>query len=459
MVSSRLALLLAAAGLSAAALLLLLPAGEREAREVPWVSRIGDPSPEFLRSLEETTLVRARGTLALLARFTPEQMDNDTRYVWRNGTLKSETGSATNMLLRFALHQLGHILRVGPFIPGGEPVVSAAWSLFLNITGHHGYMPGFDVGCAGPYSLLGVLGSVLPADRPEAAKTVQGLVDLRVASGGWVNLDYSRAKQPDGQPYILSSAEITAPAVLALRRAGYPLDDPVIRGAIRALDESILRTAYRDRFPEDYIVGDGLALQAYKKNGITSLEAFRKARNELVQDILANHSDTDRLYIVAQSLLGLQGFIPEGSEPYRLGLQAILRAYDPAKHTWRANDSSIFGPAFFNTTSYNIAPLMVLQRKGYGGDYIDPVTQPPAPACAPLSVTVAGAPGGLRVRVRAPGATGASVDYTADGYRTLQSADLTPGEGGGFSGTIPGGEFQVAIKCGERYELTSWRHA
>jgi hypothetical protein len=351
---------------------------------------------------------------------------------------------------------MGHILRLGPLIPGGREVVSAALALYRNISAPLGYMPGFDVGCSGPYNLLGLINRGVPPYDPAVANMTRGLLNLRVADGGWVNLDYSRANQSDGTPYTLATAEVTAPAILALRRAGLPLDDPAIRGAIRAMDDSILRDAYRETYPHDYLLGADLALMAYQKNGISSIEAFRKARDDVARNILAVHNDSNHLYVVAHGLLGLQGFLPEKSEPYRAGLRAVLGAYDPPNHTWRANDSSVFGSGFFNTTSYNIAPLMVLHRKGYGGDYLDPVTAPAPPACPRPEVMVSDASEGLRLRVRAPGASEASADYTTDGYRTLQNATLAPREGGWFSGTIPAAEFQVALKCGERFDLTPW---
>ncbi|MBI4362314.1 MAG: hypothetical protein HY558_03990 [Euryarchaeota archaeon] len=431
------------------------PWAETAPREVPWVSRDLDPPPAFLRSLEETTLDRGRWTLVYLKNSTPEKMDEDSRHIWRNGTPKKGTGAVVNVPLRYALHQMGHILRLAGSIPGGDGLLSDARDLFRNLTDALGYMPGYDLGCAGPYSLLGVIDQVLPRDHPAIVNMTRRLVDLRVASGGWVVLDYSRANRTGGGPYVQAASETTPAAILTLRRAGYTLEDPVIQGAIRSLDRSVLEDAYREEYPEDYMVGNGWVLLSYKKNGIRSLDAFRKARGELVGEILRNHSDPDRIYLVSIGLLGLQGFIPEGSEPYRLGLEAIRQTYDPANHTWRANGSTLFGRGFFNTTSYNMGPLMVLHRKGYNGSYLDTLLEPPPALCGPPRVSISEAPGGLRVQVRSPAAQKVEVDYTTDGYRTIGNASLSGGAGE-FSGVIPRGDFQLVFQCGPGYELSSW---
>lgn len=358
-------------GLSVVATLIaLLPplsCGRREPVPVQLESSRYDPPDSIVSSLSRSIRTRLDHHLDLLESMAAEDLDRAPRFV--DAATGEKRQGDTNV--RFALHGVMRFLISGHWVEGHKHHLDRAMNLVRRwVNQRDGMPPAFDVGCVGPYFLYGYRRNGASPDERAIQHGMDALLKLRVADGGWINLDYTHETKAGAAPPDSSSNEVNPSAILALLAAGLTLDHADVARALKANDKAILSGAFKKEYPPDYQVGNAQTLLLWKRIGFSDPKAYARARGELINFAGAQPKDGE-LYPLAMALLGLQGVIPEDSKSYRTAMTSLMRAYDPGEGIFVESHSSIFGTEFTRTMSFLLSPYLVLLRAGYEGRLYD----------------------------------------------------------------------------------------
>jgi hypothetical protein len=341
-------------------------------------------------------------------------------------------------VLRFLTHE--------SYINGSEELSNEVFDWAMNVTEKNGgVFPPYEAACAGGFFVLGMINHGLPRDHEYIKKMLEQLKGLRVADGGWVVLDFSKAKKPDGTPYDLSSTEVTPTVIAAYLKAGYPMNDSLVQKAIKANEEAILKSAYMKEYYPDYIFGNAESIMLFREVGITNFDAYKKARNELIDFTLAK-PDPNNTFLIATSLIALQGVIPETSKPYRNGFSMMMSQYDKNTSLFLGGESPVFGAEFSKMAGNSMVPLLAIKGMGYKNGWYNlgfPENQP----CGEITRS------GDKVIVKS--ANQPSIEWTGDDFITIKLGNMT-GSGGSYEYTLPAKPFHVVMNCTSYYWVSEW---
>jgi len=396
-----------------------------------------------ISSVEQSILAGFREQLEILKPVDTETLKLMVRHTYPNYTMIPGSG---NFTLRGSVHGLFSFFWHQHEINGSEELAKEVLDWAMNVTAENGgIFPGFDAGCIGAYLVHGMISSGLPKDHELIKKMLESMKELRVPDGGWVVLDYSKAKKPDGTPYDISSTEVNPTMIAAFLKAGYSLNDSLIKQAIKANDGAILKSAYMKEYYPDYILGNAWSIILYKEIGISKFDAFRKARNELIDLVLAK-PDPNNTYIIGCALLALQGVIPNSSTPYRNSVSMMMNRYDKNTSRFLAGDSPIFGAEFSKTADSSLAPLFALKKVGYNKRWFN-LSLPENPPCGEITRV------GDKMIVKSENPP--DIEWTENDFITIKNATMNGGSGS-YEYTPPAKPFHVVMNCTSYYWVSGW---
>ncbi|MBI2060446.1 MAG: hypothetical protein HYT87_11810 [Nitrospirae bacterium] len=423
---------------------------ERSPRTVEMVSDEMDFPQVEIDQAAKWLIRRTAEHFEEVKKHTPDELDRLPRHIDR------ATGSQreSDLGLRYDLHCILYFAAASALIPGSETLTNQILEFIRQSTDSHGgIVPGFDMGCAGP-KVLELAGSRDVLRSPGSLSDhMKLLIGLRVQDGGWVNLDYSRAVRRTGEGYSVSSNEANPAAIMGLLKVGLPVGDKIIQGARAANDASILSSAYKGEYFPDYIVGDGLTLLMWKGVGVSSYEAFRKVNQELMEYLLTA-LDESHVYPASIALLGLQGYLPETSRPFRVGWKMVRDRYDPATHSFKAGRSSVFGSEFAQTACHTLEPYLAMKRAGYGNQTWRLPTPPPGP-CKDVSAHVRSFwLAGKLVRVSAP--AGSTLEVADSDFTVVTARELKADPSRDRVAMSRSSRFRFIVPCEGYYWVGPW---
>lgn len=400
-------------------------------------------TPDIVSSVEKSLLQGFRKQFENVKSVDVETLKMTPRHIYPNSTMVPGGG---NFTLRGSINGALHVLLRQYYINGSKELAKEVFEWAMNVTEkNNGTFPDFDIACAGPRFVQGMINSGLPKDHEFIKNVLEQLKELRVADGGWVNLDYSKAKQPDGTPYSISSTEVNPEAIAAYLQAGYSLNDSLVEKAIKANDEAILKSAYMDQYYPDYIFGNAVSVILYREMGISNFDAFRKARNELIELILTK-PDVNDTYLIASALIALQGIVPETSTPYKNGFSTMIDQYDKNTSTFKSGPSPIFGEEFSMMPAHDLMPLLAIKGIGYKKEFFN-LSLPENPPCG--EVTMAGD------KVVVKSEKQPRIEWTEDNFITIKLDNMTA-SGGNYEYTPPAKPFHVVMNCTGYYWISDW---
>jgi hypothetical protein len=403
--------------------------------------------PRIIEMTERYIVSRSKEQFDELKSAGIERLRTDITHVYPENLTRVPSGG--NFTLRMNLMLTLYLLRVHEFINGSEPLAREIYDFMLDITNKNGgVLPSFATACAGPYFIWGMSESGMGPNDPIIRKALTILDDLRVADGGWVVLEFSKALKPDGTPYSVSSTEVNPTVVLAMLKAGRSIDHPVVKRAIKANDEAILASAYKEEYFPDYILGHAWSILMYKEIGIRNFDAYRKARNELIEYVLAEPDPNDT-FLIANALLALQGVIPESSKPYRNGLSMMMSQYDINTSSFVAGESPVFGKEFVKSAHHSIYPLFVLKKLGYEGKLYDiNISSDFTRKCGEIIKE-----GDILV-VKSENQP--YIEWTNDNFVTINLEKMREKESGKYEYRYPVKPFHIVLNCSTYYWVSGW---